>query len=163
AESAQRTLAAQAPPEIATADLAPLALELAVWGTDMAALDWLDAPPAATLSAARDLLRRLDALDDAGRATAHGPPRHALRLQPRLAQMLLAARDLGAPRAGAELAALLSERDLLRGGRAGGAERDSDIRSRLELLRRGGRDAALERVRRLERAFRNDLGASRDA
>ncbi len=163
AESAQRTLAAHAPPEIATADLAPLALELAVWGTDAGALDWLDAPPAATLSAARDLLRRLDALDDAGRATAHGRELHALGLHPRLAQMLLAARDLGAPRAGAELAALLSERDVLRGGRAGGGERDSDIRSRLDLLHRGARDAALERVRRLERAFRNDVGMSRDA
>jgi len=163
AESAQRTLAAQAPPEIATADLAPLALELAVWGTDAAALDWLDSPPAATLEAARDLLRRLDALDDAGRATAHGRALHALGLHPRLAQMLLAARDLGAPRAGAELAALLSERDVLRGGRAGGGERDSDIRSRLDYWRRGARDEALERVRRLERTFRGDLGTSRDA
>src|SRR6185295_10287366 len=163
AESAQRTLAAHAPPEIATADLAPLALELAVWGTDAGELDWLDAPPAVTLSAARDLLRRLDALDDAGRATAHGRALHALGVHPRVAQMLLAARDLGAPRAGAELAALLSERDVLRGGRAGGGERDSDIRSRLEYLRRGARDAALERVRRLERAFRNQLGATRDA
>jgi ATP-dependent helicase HrpB len=92
--------------------------------------------------------------------------------------MLLAARDLGAPRAGAELAALLSERDLLRGGGAGG-ERDSDIRSRLDVLRgeidrdaerderRGGvARGALERVRRLERTFRADLGvgdAGRDA
>src|SRR6478609_1835655 len=163
AESAQRTLAAHAPPEIVTADLAPLALELAVWGTDARALDWLDAPPAATLSAARDLLRRLDALDDVGRATAHGRALQALGLHPRLAQMLLAARALGAPRLGSELAALLSERDVLRGGRAGGGERDSDIRSRLDLLHRGARDAALERVRRLERAFRNDVGTSRDA
>ena len=163
AESAQRTLAAHAPPEIATADLAPLALELAVWGTDAGALNWLDAPPPATLAAARDLLRRLDALDDAGRATAHGRALHALGVHPRLAQMLLAARELGAPRLGSELAALLSERDLLRGGRGPGGERDSDIRSRLELLRRGGRDPALERVRRLERAFRGDLGPSRDA
>jgi ATP-dependent helicase HrpB len=159
AESAQRTLAAHAAPEIATADLAPLALELAVWGTDAGALDWLDAPPAATLAAARDLLRGLGALDDAGRVTAHGRALHALGLHPRLAQMLLAARELGASRLGAELAALLSERDVLRGGRGAGGERDSDIRSRLDLLRRGSRDAALDRVRRLERAFRGELGA----
>jgi ATP-dependent helicase HrpB len=158
AESAQRALAAQAPPEMATADLAPLALELAAWGTDAGALDWLDAPPAATLAAARDLLRRLEALDDAGRVTAHGRALHALGLHPRLAQMLLAARELGVPRLGSELAALLSERDVLRGGRAASGERDSDIRSRLDVLRRGARDAALERVRRLERTFRNDLG-----
>ncbi len=52
---------------------------------------------------------------------------------------------------------------MLRGGRAGGGARDSDIRSRLDVLRRGGRDAALERVRRLERAFRGDLGQARGA
>jgi ATP-dependent helicase HrpB len=177
-ESAQRTLAAHAPPEIHTADLAPLALELAVWGTDVGALDWLDAPPAATLAAARDLLRRLAALDPAGRVTAHGRALHALGLHPRLAQMLLAARDLGAPRAGASLAALLSERDLLRGGgRSARGERDSDIRSRLDVLRgedahdeRAERDGwrggvprgALERVRRLERAFLADLGVRAD-
>jgi len=177
AESAQRTLAPHAPPEISTADLAPLALELAVWGTDVGALDWLDAPPAATLAAARDLLRRLDALDPAGRVTAHGRALHALGLHPRLAQMLLAARDLDAPREGAALAALLSERDLLRGGGAASRERDSDIRSRLDALRgevadgtRAQRDAprggvargALDRVRRLERTFLQDLGVRKD-
>src|SRR4029077_11951282 len=107
-------------------------------------------------AAARDLLRRLDAIGADGRVTAHGRALQALGLHPRLAQMLLAARDLGAPRLGSELAALLSERDVLRGGRAAGGERDSDIRSRLDLLPRGARDAALERVRRLERTFRND-------
>src|SRR5690606_3393109 len=48
-EGAERSLAAHAPPEIVTADLAPLALDLAVWGTAASALRWLDAPPAATL------------------------------------------------------------------------------------------------------------------
>ena len=47
--------------------------------------------------------------------------------------------------------------------RGAGGERDSDIRSRSDLLHRGARDATLERVRRLERAFRNDVGMSRDA
>ena len=49
------------------ADLAGLALELAAWGAiDAATLFWLDPPPAATLASARDLLRRLDALDENG-------------------------------------------------------------------------------------------------
>ena len=82
-----------------------------------------------------------------------------LGVHPRLAHMLLRARALGAVPLAAELAALLSERDLLRGGPA----RDADIRTRLELLRgeggRGGADRAiLERTRRaardLERALR---------
>jgi len=91
---------------------------------------------------------------------------HELGAHPRLAHMLLAARARGAAPAAAELAALLSERDLLR-GRAAAArgERDSDLRSRLEVLRRepGAAHAvdrgALERVRRAERAFRRQIGA----
>ncbi|MEY2855111.1 MAG: hypothetical protein RL030_2243, partial [Pseudomonadota bacterium] len=62
-EGAQETLPAQSPPEILTADLAPLALELAAWGArDVGQLRFIDAPPAAPLAQARDLLRRLEAL-----------------------------------------------------------------------------------------------------
>jgi ATP-dependent helicase HrpB len=167
-ESAQRTLAAHATPEIATADLAPLALDLAVWGTDAAGLSWLDAPPVATLAGARDLLRRLGALDASGRVTRHGRAMQGVAAHPRLAHMLLAAREHGAVAAAAELAALLSERDLLRGATnaAGERQRDSDIRSRLDALRRGaGRGVdrgALERVRRAERAYAKQLGARAD-
>jgi ATP-dependent RNA helicase HrpB len=182
-ESAERTLAAYAPPEIVNADLAPLALDLAVWGTDAASLRWLDAPPSATLAGARDLLARLGALDAAGRVTPHGRAMQAFAAHPRLAHMLLAAREHGAEAAAAELAALLSERDLLRGG--GGRERDSDVRSRLEVLRRQagapGVDrkaapafaalrpamavdrGALERVRRSERAFAKQLAGNSGA
>ncbi len=72
-EGAQRSLAAFSSPEILQTDLAGLALELAAWGaSDAATLIWLDPPPAATLASARDLLRRLDALDDNG-------PRHRPR------------------------------------------------------------------------------------
>ena len=120
-EGAERSLAAYAPPEVCVADLAPLALDLAVWGTDANALRWLDAPPAATLASARDLLRRLGALDDAGKVTAHGRAMQAFPAHPRLAHMLLKARELGAASLAAELAALLSDRDLLRAG--GGSAR----------------------------------------
>jgi len=163
--SAERTLAAYAPAEILNADLAPLALDLAVWGTAAESLSWLDAPPAATLASARDLLRRLGALDEHDRVTAHGRAMHGLGAHPRLAHMLLAAREQHAGAGAAELSALLSERDLLRGASRAGA-RDSDVRSRIDALRRGhgGEHAidrgALERVRRAERAFLKDAGAS---
>jgi ATP-dependent helicase HrpB len=170
-ESAERSLAAYAPPEIAVADLTPLALDLAVWGTPTEELRWLDPPPAATLAGARDLLARLGALHANGKVSAHGRAMHALAAHPRLAHMLLAARSHGSGAAAAELAALLSERDILRGGvthAAGNRERDTDIRSRLDVLRRGasprGADrGALERVRRAERGFRRELGLAADA
>jgi ATP-dependent helicase HrpB len=153
-EGAQRSLAAFSAAEILQTDLAGLALELAAWGAiDAATLIWLDPPPAATLASARDLLGRLDALDDKGRVTAHGRDMARLPLHPRLAHMMLAARSLQCVPLAAELAALLSERDLLRATGAGG---DADIRSRLTLLHgesepAGVERGALQRARRLAR------------
>jgi len=160
-EGAERSLAAYAPPEICVADLAPLALDLAVWGTQPGDLRWLDPPPAATLASARDLLHRLGALDEAGKVTAHGRAMQEFPAHPRLAHMLLKARVMGASALAAELAALLSDRDLLRAGGAG-RERDSDVRTRLEALRRGSASVdrgALDRVRRAQRSFEQQLGA----
>ncbi len=128
-ESQQRALAAHAPAEILEADLAPLALDLAQWGSDPMALAWLDPPPAATLAQARDLLGTLDALGDDGRITAHGRAMAALGTHPRLAHLLLRARSAGVSATGCALAALLGERDMLRGG-----ERDADLRTRLVQL-----------------------------
>jgi len=157
-EGAHASLAAVTTPEILEADLAPLALELARWGVDDAArLQWLDAPPAATLQQARMLLARLDALNAQGRLTTLGRDMARLPVHPRLAHMLLAARSLDAVALAAQLAALLSERDLLRRG-AAAARHDPDIRSRLELLQgeAGGTGAdrqLLERVQRSARAL----------
>jgi ATP-dependent helicase HrpB len=156
-EGAERSLAAYAPPEISVSDLAPLALDLAVWGTEADQLRWLDPPPAATLASSRDLLKRLGALDAAGKVTPHGRAMQEFPAHPRLAHMLLQARELGAASLGAELAALLSDRDILR---AGGGPRDSDMRTRLEALHRGSVDrGTLDRVRRAQRGFEQQLGA----
>jgi ATP-dependent helicase HrpB len=150
-EGAHGSLAAFTPPEISDADLAPLALELASWGIrEAGALRWLDAPPAAMLASARDLLSRLGALGDDGRISAHGREMARLGVHPRLAHMLLRARGLGNLPLAARLAALLSERDLLRADRRGG---DADIRTRLELLGGEHGGAAVERAT-LERARR---------
>ncbi|MFC5737916.1 ATP-dependent helicase HrpB [Sinirhodobacter huangdaonensis] len=105
-------LAAFAPPEIAVADLAGLALELALWGSDGSDLAFLTPPPAPALAEARALLEGLGALAG-GRITAHGRALAALPLHPRLAHMLVTA----GPEA-ATLAALLEERDPLRGAPA---------------------------------------------
>jgi ATP-dependent helicase HrpB len=142
-EGAQASLAAFTAAEITGADLAPLALELASWGTrDAAQLRWLDPPPEAMLASARDLLARLGALDAEGRITAQGREMARIGEHPRLAHMLLRARPLGQLRLAAQLAALLSERDLLRGSGA----RDVDIRTRVEVMRGEGVPAQLERA-----------------
>lgn len=112
-----------APPEIMVADLSGLALELAAWGAQPGDLAFLTPPPEGALAEARQLLQQLGALDGAGRITPHGKALAALPLHPRLGHMLsLAGEDA------AELAALLSDRDPLRGA-------PSDIGLRLALLR----------------------------
>jgi ATP-dependent helicase HrpB len=131
-DSVHVSLLAQAPAEILEADLAPLALELACWGSpDPATLTWLDPPPAAPLAQARELLQRLEAIDDAGRATALGREMATLGMHPRLAHMVLRAQGLGLARLACEVAAVLSERDPVRGGP--GAP-DPDLRTRLDAL-----------------------------
>ncbi|HKL69784.1 ATP-dependent helicase HrpB [Salibaculum sp.] len=107
-KGADGALPAFAPPEIEAADLSGLALELALWGS--ADLPFLTPPPPRALDEARALLRDLGALDGSDRITPHGRALARLPLHPRLAHMLQVA---GAP--AAPLAALLAERDILRG------------------------------------------------
>lgn len=151
-EGSHRSLAPFTPPEILEADLAPLTLDLAAWGVaEPGALRWLDLPPPAMFASARDLLRRLGALDAAGRITAHGAAMARFGVHPRLAHMLIRAQALGCIELAAELAALLSDRDLVR---AGSVAHDADVRARIALLRgdRGHAQAdrgALHRARRM--------------
>lgn len=100
-------LAAHPPAEIESADLTGLALELALWGADD--LPFLTPPNPGVLAEAKALLTDLGALE-AGRITAHGRRLAARPLHPRLAHMLEVSGS-GA----ALLAALLAERDPLRG------------------------------------------------
>jgi ATP-dependent helicase HrpB len=158
AESAERDFRPFDSPEILDADLAPLALELAEAGiVNAGELRWLDPPPPAALAQARELLTQLGALGPAGRVTAHGRRMAALGVHPRLGHMLLRARSLGLGGLACDLAALLGERDILRGGNGP----EADLRHRVELLRRGGAGAdprALRRVRAEARLLRRHLG-----
>jgi ATP-dependent helicase HrpB len=125
-----------APPEILISDLSSLVLELANWGvTDPSALSWLDPPPSAAWDAARRLLIDLDALNRNGRVTAIGRAMARLPLHPRLGRLLLRAVDSGHLRLGADLAALLSERDILRHNYQDRQER-ADVSERLSMLQR---------------------------
>ena len=99
-------------PEISQVELAPLALELAAWGS--AALRFVDPPPSGPLAAGHDLLQRLEALDARGAITARGRRMLALGTHPRLAAMLLAADTPQGVAIACDLAALVEARDPLR-------------------------------------------------
>jgi ATP-dependent helicase HrpB len=123
------SLAAYTQPEILSADLSSLVLDLAQWGvSDPASLAFLDSPPAPALKEARSLLRELGALDADGRITEEGSSLRALALPPRLARMIVDTHRLGAGGQAAEIAAVLTERGL------GGDSVDLD--ARLDQFRR---------------------------
>jgi ATP-dependent helicase HrpB len=155
-EAEHRALPAFAAPEILDADLAPLALDLARWGS--ADLRWLDPPPTAAYAQATALLTELEALDADGRISAHGKAMAALPVHPRLAHMMIKGRALGLGGLACALAALLSERDILR------QARDADLRRRVEaMLGAQDRDAdrsGLMRARDLARQLRRLLGVA---
>ena len=98
--------------EIAQVELAALALELAAWGSYD--LRFVDAPPPGALSAARDLLQRLGALDATLAITALGKHMLVLGTHPRLSAMLLSARGDEDRALACDLAALVEARDPLR-------------------------------------------------
>ncbi len=127
------------PPEMLLADLSPLILELAVWRVkDPTELSWLDPPPKAAWESGRRLLMELGALDPKGSVTPVGRWMARLPLHPRLGRLSQRAAELGRPRLGADLAAILSERDILRREASGfmAHGEGSDIGGRLDLLRR---------------------------
>ncbi|MCD6388277.1 MAG: ATP-dependent helicase HrpB [Desulfobulbaceae bacterium] len=121
------------PPEIIGADLAPLLLEVLLWGVnDPGELTWLDPPRTGQVNQARDLLARLGAVDEKGGLTEIGRQIASLPLHPRLALMLLRGREQGNGPLACRLAALLQNRDPFRG--SDGAQ-SVDIEDRLDILR----------------------------
>ncbi|MBO3275195.1 ATP-dependent helicase HrpB [Pseudomonas schmalbachii] len=157
-EAQHDQLPAHGTAEILQADLAGLALQLARWGVAPGELAWLDAPPSAAYAQALDLLERLGALASrtgGGSLTGHGQAMAELPAHPRIAHLLLRGHALGLGQMACDLAALLGERDILRGG-------DADLHHRLALLagEQGAPRAsrgAVQRVRQLSRQFRGYL------
>ena len=153
-EDQHAQLAAYGSAEILQADLAGLALQLARWGVAPEQLIWLDMPPSASYAQARQLLERLGALHGA-KLTAHGEAMAELPAHPRIAHLLIRGQDLGLAEMACDVAALLGERDILRGAGA-------DVHSRLALLSgesrvaRGGQ-GGVQRARQLARQYRGYL------
>ncbi|MPQ70913.1 MULTISPECIES: ATP-dependent helicase HrpB [unclassified Pseudomonas] len=161
-EAQHEQLAAYGSAEILQADLAGLALQLARWGVAPGELVWMDAPPAAAYAQAQDLLQRLGAL--AGKAgaeyalTNHGQAMAELPAHPRIAHLLLRGQALGLAAMACDVAALLGERDIQRGGGA-------DLHTRLALLAgeervTRGAQGGVQRARQLARQYRGYLRGS---
>jgi ATP-dependent helicase HrpB len=164
-----QSLALRRPPEMQEADLAPLLLDLALWGTtNPSDLSWLTLPPPAAVTQAREVLLRLGALDGAGHITQQGTQMAELPLHPRLSHMLLKAVPLQLAGLACEVAALLSERDIVRGA---AGWRNADLRARLDIVH-GQLDrldgatvdrAACRRVRQTADLWRQQLSRSAPA
>jgi ATP-dependent helicase HrpB len=128
-------------PEIIVSDLSPLALELAAWGVkDPHALSWLDAPPAAAWATGVQLLQDLGGLDASGSITSPGRAMARLPLHPRLSRLMMRSEELGCVRLGADLAAILSEREIFRHGAPDRMFSEPDISERIDALRRGRKE-----------------------
>lgn len=146
------SLAPYTQPEILSADLSSLVLDLAQWGvSDPAALSFLDPPPQPAWKEAKSLLNELDALDGDGRITAEGKSLRALALQPRLARMIVDSHRAGAGEAAAEIAAILTERGL--GGDS------ADLEHRRDQFRRD-RSPRASSARDLARRWASQVAAS---
>lgn len=148
-EAATASLPAHDPPEILEADLSSLLLTCLLWGeTNPARLPFLDPPPRSGLDEARKRLVALGAIDEDGRVTDHGRAIASLPLEPRLAHMLLDARDRGFGWAASEVVVLLTERGL------GGNDPDLELRWRRW---RSDRSARAEAARKLAASWRRRL------
>jgi ATP-dependent helicase HrpB len=149
------SLAPYTQPEILSADLSSLVLDLAQWGVaDPAALSFLDPPPAPAWKEAKSLLSELNALDGDGRITAEGKSLRALALPPRLARMIVDSHRAGEGEAAAEIAAILTERGL--GGDS------ADLEHRRDQFRRD-RSPRASSARDLARRWASQVAASEKA
>jgi ATP-dependent helicase HrpB len=159
-EATQHHLQASRKPEIEEADLAPLMLELFNWGVKkIDELNWVTLPPTGAVSQATELLEQLGAIDN-GTITNRGKEMLKLPTHPRMAHMLLVAKDEGNDTisVAADVAALLEERDPLRDGGA-------DLSLRIDVLRKyrsgertqGDRNI-LDRVEKLSASWRKLFG-----
>lgn len=158
-EGLHNKLVAHRSPEILEADLAPLVLELAMWGVNnIDDLVWITVPPAGALEQARNLLEGLGAIRD-GVITSRGKEMARLPTHPRLAHLLLEGQsDAHTAALATDIAAMLEERDPLRG------QPGADITLRIEALRRwrrghetGAEKNALDRIERLASSWRKLL------
>jgi HrpA-like helicases len=133
-------------PELLEADLTGMVLDMIAWGKDnIQEMAWLTPPPKASIAQSEKVLEAIEAIEN-GQITAHGKAIQALPLQPRIAHMLLYAKENGLLELATDVAAILEERDPL------GAEAGVDINLRVEALRRyRDRGVSISRIKKIEK------------
>ena len=168
AKTSEHLMAERRTPEIEEADLSNMVLDIASFGeSDVEALPWLTLPPKANILAAIDLLRSLGALEDfqqedsnkkdkAGLAiTPLGKKMEALPCHPRIARMILSAKDKSQQALACDIAALLEEKDPM-------AENgECDLTLRLSILRTNRRKNTLgrwARIAQIAKEYRRMVG-----
>lgn len=147
-------------PEIEEADLSSMVLDIAAWGeSDVFALPWLSPPPRDKVFKGRQLLCSLGAVNDKGEITPHGRKLARIPCHPRIAQMLTVADDNATKALGADIAAILDEKDSIND------ENDCDITTRIILLRearRRGNGGRFGRIIKIAEQYRRLVSAMED-
>jgi ATP-dependent helicase HrpB len=139
-------------PEIRRLDFTESALSLRTLGVkDVRAFSFFEAPNPSAVDSAENLLRLLGAIDARGALTDIGERMVKWPLHPRLARLVVEAENLGIPRDGAAMAALISERDVR-----------SETRgfSKVQHASQSGPSDVLELVERYEQAKRSSARAA---
>lgn len=147
-------------PEIEEADLSSMVLDIAAWGeSDVFVLPWLTLPPRDKVFKARQLLQSLGAVNDKGEITPHGKKLARIPCHPRIAQMLTVADDNATKALGADIAAILDEKDPIND------ENDCDITTRIILLRearRRGNGGKFGRIIKIAEQYRRFVNAKEE-
>lgn len=142
-------------PEIETADLCSLVLEMAVWGIgNINNMVWLSLPPKNHVSQAKETLHHLNVLEK-NKITDHGKAIHQLPCHPRIAHMLLMAQELNQVALATDIAAIVEEKDPL------GKDAGVDINERIKALRRfrfnDGKGKAFGMIEKVAQSYRSLL------
>ncbi|MAU41451.1 MAG: ATP-dependent helicase HrpB [Kordiimonas sp.] len=146
-EASHNGLSAQTNPEILQGDLAPIVLEMACWGVrEVDQLRWLTPPEKSKVEQARYLLIELGALSEVGDLTTHGRQMARFGVHPRLSHMILEAGQAGYALEGCAMAALLSERDIVR--RESGDAAGRDVTERFQIVCQSWRGGTVEKLPR---------------
>jgi ATP-dependent helicase HrpB len=141
-------------PEVRRVDLTQTVLALHAWGhSDPRKFEWYEPPDERAIAYAEQLLEMLGATtaETNGKITEVGRKLLSLPVHPRLGRLLLAAAEAGMTRDGAAIAALLSEKDILRvrtdlhpSERRPITQGPSDLLIRLDMLESQRRDQEVD-------------------